>query len=140
MEPKFFTVEQANQLITFFESTLERVSLNRARYLKLQRELAILKLILECGASESNPDTKMRREKMSRFKMIENEIKRDLALIKEAGCVVKDIDRGMVDFYSIRDETFIFLCWKKGEDSIKYWHPFNETCSSRRPLLRSSST
>ena len=50
MNPKFFTVEEANALTGFLENALERIRRNRQRYLWLLEEIAILKLIVECGA------------------------------------------------------------------------------------------
>ncbi len=58
-------------------------------------------------------------------------------LIDEAhsfGCVIKDLDRGLIDFLSLRDGQEIYLCWYLGEERINYWHYLDTGFSGRQPL------
>ena len=137
--PKFFTVEEAEKLIGLLETTFERIRRNKQQYLWLQEEIAILKLIVECGADDRNSDAKTLSEKSKKFKSIAREIERDVATIEEAGCILRDVDKGLVDFFSIQSGTVVFLCWKKGEDSIKHWHSIHDGFAGRQLLLRSPS-
>ena len=41
-----------------------------------------------------------------------------LAELQGLGIVVRDVDRGLIDFPSIRDEREVYLCWELGEDEI----------------------
>ena len=50
------------------------------------------------------------------------------------GCVFKGFDAGLVDFYSLREDRLIFLCWRLGEDSIQHWHELDSGFSGRHPL------
>ena len=52
------------------------------------------------------------------------------------GCVVKDLDRGLVDFYSLAGDKLIFLCWHAGEPEVGHWHPIEGGFTSRQPLDR----
>jgi len=54
--------------------------------------------------------------------------------IHETGCVVKDLDEGLVDFPSMRDGHEVYLCWKLGEEHIGYWHGVDEGFAGRKPL------
>jgi hypothetical protein len=54
--------------------------------------------------------------------------------IHELGALVKDVDRGLVDFPALRDGEEVLLCWRVGEDEIGFWHPVDEGFSGRRPL------
>ena len=54
--------------------------------------------------------------------------------IHETGCVVKDLDEGLVDFPSLRDGQEVYLCWKLGEEHIGYWHGLSEGFAGRKPL------
>lgn len=139
MNPKFFTVEEADRIVGFLESAFERIRRNKQVYLWLQEDIAILKLIVECGADEKNPDAIVLGKKKKKFKIVARAIEKDIASIKETGCVLKDIDRGLIDFFSIQSGTVVYLCWKKGEDSVKYWHSIHEGHGGRQPLMRSSS-
>ncbi len=57
-----------------------------------------------------------------------------LEQLEEFGCLMKDLSIGLVDFYSIRDDKLIFLCWKLGEPRIKYWHTLESGVAGRQPL------
>jgi hypothetical protein len=148
MSHKFFTVEEANALIGFLESTLERIRRNKQRFLWLQEEISILKLIVECGANTRenkskdenvNPNADELIEKLRQFKAVEKEIEKGKAAITETGCIIRDEDQGMIDFFSIQNNTVVYLCWKKGEDSVRFWHSIHDDFESRQPLLRSPS-
>jgi hypothetical protein len=141
MNPKFFTVEEANALIGFLENSLERIRRNRQRYLWLLEEIAILKLIVECGADESNSDSVDLEEKTHELKAVEAEIEKARATVRDAGCILKDEEKGLVDFFSIQSNTVVYLSWKRGEDTVKFWRSIRDADSNvRRPLEGSPST
>jgi len=141
MNPKFFTVEEANSLIGFLENTLERIRRNRQRYLWLLEEVAILKLIVECGADEANRDSVELDEKSQEIKVVEAEIEKARGSVRDAGSVLKDEEKGMVDFFSIQNNTVVYLSWKKGEDSVRFWRSIRDADTNvRRPLEGSPST
>ncbi len=137
--PKFFTVEEAERLIGFIETTFERIKRNKQQFLWLQEEIAILKLIVQCGSDDKNADAVQLNEKTIKYKTVSREIEKDIATIEETGCILRDVDKALVDFFSIQTGTVVFLCWKKGEDSIKYWHSIHDGIAGRQLLLRSPS-
>ena len=47
---------------------------------------------------------------------------RCVAGIHEVGALVKDLDRGLVDFPAQRAGEEVLLCWHVGEADIEYWH------------------
>lgn len=47
---------------------------------------------------------------------------------------IKDLDRGLVDFPSLRDDREVFLCWEKSEDDLEYWHDLEAGYGGREPL------
>jgi hypothetical protein len=62
------------------------------------------------------------------------EVRRLLGALQEAGIVVRDIDRGLIDFPTIRDGEEVYLCWELGEDSIDWWHDVEDGYRGRQPL------
>ncbi len=140
MNPKFFTVEEANALIGFLENALERIRRNRQRYLWLLEEVAILKLIVECGADQENRDSVELDEKTTELKAVEAEIDKARGSVRDAGCILKDEEKGLVDFFSIQSNTVVYLSWKRGEDSVKFWRSIRDADTNmRRPLEGSPS-
>lgn len=62
------------------------------------------------------------------------EVRRLLGALQEAGIVVRDIDRGLIDFPAIREGEEVYLCWELGEDSIDWWHDVEDGYRGRQPL------
>jgi hypothetical protein len=54
--------------------------------------------------------------------------------IRSLGAQVKDIDTGLLDFPSLRDGEEILLCWRVGEEDIRYWHTLDGGFAGRQPL------
>jgi hypothetical protein len=48
--------------------------------------------------------------------------------------VLRDLDRGLLDFPSLRDGREVYLCWQDGEDAIRFWHEPEAGFAGRRPL------
>ena len=141
MNPKFFTVEEANALIGFLDSALKRIRRNKQRYLWLQEEVSILRVIADCGADETNEDAVELEQKIAELAAVESEVEKVKAAISETGCILKDEDKGMIDFFSIQNNTVVYLSWQRGEDSVRYWRSIRDADASvRRPLESSSST
>ncbi|HKT44630.1 MAG TPA: DUF2203 domain-containing protein [Gaiellaceae bacterium] len=54
--------------------------------------------------------------------------------IAEHGAEVKDLDEGLIDFPALHGGETVLLCWKLGEDEIRYWHSVEEGFAGRRPV------
>ena len=62
------------------------------------------------------------------------EVRRLLETIEQSGIVLRDIDRGLVDFPAVIDGREIYLCWELGEDEVGYWHDMDAGYGGREPL------
>lgn len=54
--------------------------------------------------------------------------------LQDLGVVVKDFDRGLVDFPSLRDGREVFLCWELDEEDIEFWHELDAGYAGRERL------
>ncbi len=61
-------------------------------------------------------------------------IRSALEKIEATGCVVKDLDVGLLDFPSLIDNEEVYLCWRVGEDRIRFYHRQDEGFAGRKPL------
>jgi hypothetical protein len=57
-----------------------------------------------------------------------------LTELREREIVLRDLDRGLVDFPSMRDGEEVYLCWQEGEEEIAYWHDPDAGFAGREPL------
>jgi hypothetical protein len=62
------------------------------------------------------------------------EVRRLLGTIEQAGIVLRDIDRGLVDFPALLDDREVYLCWELGEDEVAFWHDLETGFGGREPL------
>ena len=62
------------------------------------------------------------------------ELARVIDEIGNRGVQVKDIDEGLIDFPALRGGETVLLCWKLGEDEIRYWHRVEDGFAGRREL------
>jgi hypothetical protein len=62
------------------------------------------------------------------------EVRRLLEMIEQSGIVLRDIDRGLVDFPALIDGSEVLLCWELGEDEVAYWHDLDTGFDGREPL------
>jgi hypothetical protein len=54
--------------------------------------------------------------------------------VQETGCVLKDLDIGLVDFPTLLRGVEVYLCWKLGEPAIEYWHGVEEGFRGRKAI------
>jgi hypothetical protein len=54
--------------------------------------------------------------------------------LEAIGCVFKGFDAGLVDFYSLREDRPVFLCWRLGEERIGFWHQIEAGFTGRQPI------
>ena len=50
------------------------------------------------------------------------------------GIVLRDLDRGLIDFPALREEREIYLCWVDGEPDIAFWHELDAGFAGRQAL------
>ena len=77
--------------------------------------------------------TKLSKE----FHKLSYEFYKELERLEKTGCVLKDLEQGLVDFYCRFEGRDIFLCWKLGENNIKAWHEIDSGYIGRKPIINS---
>jgi len=132
MAVKVFTLEEANHHIPEIERALLDLQEDVREIVRLRDSASVLELL---GAADSrSPENKeWLLTQVQLDERIEGYNGR-LNGIQRLGCVLKDINHGVVDFYGWKDGRLIFLCWRMGEKSIGYWHEVDAGMSARRPV------
>jgi hypothetical protein len=57
-----------------------------------------------------------------------------LEALREREIVLRDLDKGLVDFPCLRDGREVYLCWEEGEYEIGFWHEPDAGFAGRQPL------
>jgi hypothetical protein len=47
---------------------------------------------------------------------------------------IQDLERGLIDFPSLRGSREVFLCWEEGEEDIEHWHELSTGFAGREKL------
>jgi len=137
MPPKLFTLDEANRLLPSLEPLVRRLS--ELQQMLRERQQVLEEFRAAVGRSGGGmpggrfADARIEAERLT------GEITEGIRLAEEWGCVVKDLDQGLVDFLSRRAGETVFLCWRLGETSIQYWHGLKEGFAGRKPLDQDSA-
>jgi hypothetical protein len=133
MAQRYFTADEANELLPEVRAVAEDLVEHRlaARAVAAKRA----QLVTRIAGNGGDFDPQEPRE-------LEEDFERETAAMAEAverlerlGVIVKDADRGLVDFPALRESgEEVLLCWQVGEDEIAYWHGLEEGFAGRKPL------
>ena len=121
---RHYTLEEANAAIEWVGETLERL---RAARQGLSDEEARDAL---AEAGPQNGGGSPGRVVSEAFM----ELRDALTRFQEAEIVLRDLDRGLVDFPSVREGREVYLCWLEGEAEIAHWHDLEAGFGGRQPL------
>jgi len=81
-----------------------------------------------------NPDVEALEEKEQELTALMGEMQGIQNRLTSAGCVPKSISEGLVDFFALKDDQLVFLCWKQGDEGIRAWHTLESGFAGRRPI------
>lgn len=130
------SLEEANALLPMVRKSLPSLRDIRSKILRIQAQIEIE----EMTGAGSNGNLTATAQKavtawMETFHAQTQVFERELAQLYTAGVQLKDLDKGLVDFYSRRNGETVLLCWKEGETEIQYWHTLQGGFQNRRPLV-----
>jgi hypothetical protein len=131
--PRFFTVEEANALVATLELEFARVARVRSDLAEVIEILGggdVAAAILQ-GENEAPPG---RETEAGRLRGLAAEITACIERLNDLGCLVKDLESGLVDFYALREGEVVFLCWQFGEPAVTHWHSLDGGFAGREPI------
>jgi len=130
---RYFTLHEAEALLPRLSELLERAVEAKRDAESRGSDLDQLALrITMAGGMEINPAAAA-EQRLLRDRAVET-AKQFVEEIQESGCVVKDLDTGLLDFPARLGEREVFLCWKLGEPRIDYWHDLDSGFAGRRSI------
>jgi hypothetical protein len=104
--PIFFTPKQANEFLPEVKETVER-------------SIAIKK---EADAIKEEAEMTDAMDRLGR----------EIQKLEDLGCVLKDLNIGLLDFPAVRLGKRVWLCWKLGEEKVAFWHDLHEGYAARK--------
>jgi hypothetical protein len=137
-EQRYFTLREAEETRLEVEPMLVEAMEGRRRATQIRLSLAGLggRIMLMGGLLVRYEEAVRKRAALDK---LNQDVQSALEQIQAFGCVVKDLDTGLLDFPSRIDDREVYLCWRLGEDRIRFYHGTDEGFAGRKPLdLRDS--
>lgn len=131
---RYFTLQEAESLIPAIRECLEAAISAKAMVGEIDGEMQDLSARINMlGGMEVDPG-RVVRKKLERVSLVRS-IEESIDEIQRSGCLVKDLDMGLLDFPALLDGVEVYLCWKLGEPKIEWWHSAHEGYSGRRKII-----
>ncbi len=132
-EPKLFTLTEAERLRSEIEPILVQAMESRRKLAPVAERLGELasRISMAGGMLVGYEEAAHLRIEHDHLAL---SVRTALEHIESTGCVVKDLDVGLLDFPSVIDDEEVYLCWRLGEDRIRFYHRQDEGFAGRKPL------
>jgi len=125
---KYFAPRDINHMIPQLEKVFEHIAMckGRAEALAAQPTPA---------AKEPSLQAMVQHQLLhSQVDFLMQAVQDDIHHIMMLGGTTKDVDAGLVDFPGQMHGEDVWLCWKRGETKVRYWHAIDEGFSERQAL------
>jgi hypothetical protein len=129
--PKYFTREGAERVLRDVEPLVREAIGLKTQFQEADEILkGIAREITMRGGMAVNreqmADTQRQRDSsVTRLQAV-------MESIQEQGCLVKDLDTGLLDFPTLYNDREVYLCWRLGEQRIEFWHGVDEGFRGRK--------
>ena len=126
---KMFTLSDANALLPTVRGIVGRI---REAHTRVTASGEEAKLAAEAGKTAGGGG--MRGGGASYVAALVR-LAENVGQLESLGVQLKDYERGLVDFPSLREGRVVLLCWQLGEgDQIEWWHDLEAGFAGRQPL------
>ena len=121
-----FTVDQANTILPKVKKRFDEILFCKNNVIDIQEELQNL--------SDSNCSFEKFITKKQELNHAVTSLYSMIQKLEDMGVMIKSVDEGLLDFPSLRYDEEIWLCWKFGENQVKFWHGKEEGFMGRKPI------
>jgi hypothetical protein len=132
-EPRIFTLTEAERTRREIEPVLIEAIEVRRKIAPLDDELGAIAARIQWMGGMLVAYEEAAKQRFERDRLAES-LRLALDAIQATGCVIKDLDVGLLDFPAVMDQQEVYLCWRLGEERIRFWHRRDEGFSGRKPL------
>jgi hypothetical protein len=132
-EPKIFTLTEAERTRREIEPVLIEAIEIRRKLAPLDEELGAISARIQWAGGVVVPYEHAARLRAERDRLAEL-LRSAVGRIQATGCLVKDLDVGLLDFPSRINNEEVYLCWRLGEERIRFWHRQDEGFAGRKPI------
>ena len=124
---KLFTIQEANALLPSVRTIVARIQQAHRRVAQYRDDAKEAAEAAEKGGGGISSGLA--------YAQALTELTTRISGLEALGVQLKDFERGLVDFPSLRDGRVVLLCWQMGEgDELEWWHDVDAGFAGRTPL------
>ncbi len=138
-KPKFFTVEEANKALPLVRAIVADIVRQFEVVNSHKQRLVALKNHRRGPQGSSDASAEETAQSQANLETEEAQLITYVEELTRLGIELKGPD-GLCDFPSRRDGRDVYLCWRLGEPSVRFWHEINAGFAGRQPLDLSPKT
>jgi len=132
-EPRIFTLTEAERARQELEPVLVQAMECRKKLAGLETDLTAVSARITMMGGVIVPYEKLATLR-AEHQQLAGTLKSALHRILETGCLIKDLEVGLLDFPALINNEQVYLCWRLGEDRIRFYHRQDEGFAGRKPL------
>ncbi|HVR86213.1 MAG TPA: DUF2203 domain-containing protein [Planctomycetota bacterium] len=135
MGPRIYTPREAAALVPKLTRAFDDIDEVRNRLKTIKGKVDVLEMIWgDEVQAETNPDHREHAHYMEEIEQAKKDFDAASRRFAEFEAVVKSIEQGLVDFYGVIDNRLVFLCWKRGEKTIEFYHHLEDGFPGRQAI------
>lgn len=124
---KLFTIQEANALLPSVRIILAKIQKAHRAVARFRDEAKKASEAAEHGGGGIEDGVA--------YAIVLTELTTEMTELEGLGVQLKDFERGLIDFPSLRDGRVVLLCWQMGEgDELEWWHDVDAGFAGRTPL------
>ncbi len=124
---KLFTIQEANALLPSVRVILANIQRAHRKLTQYREEARKAAEAAEQGGGGIAQGVA--------YATVLTELTAEMSELDTLGVQLKDFERGLIDFPSLRDGRVVLLCWQLGEgDELEWWHDVDAGFAGRTPL------
>jgi len=131
--PRRFSLTEAESLLPEIETILREAVSLKSQYQEAEQAIAAFaqRVAMQGGVVVDRASILQSRAQRDGLGV---RLKEAMERLEQYGCVVKDLDIGLVDFPTLFHGREVYLCWRMGETGIRYWHGVDEGFAGRKQI------
>jgi hypothetical protein len=130
-----FTLAEAQSLIPRVDRLLRQAIEMKGAYDEAEKQIqAFQERVMMMGGV--SVDRERAVEARTRRDGAAAQLRSSIEQVQDVGCLIKDLDIGLIDFPTLYRGNEVYLCWKLGEGGIEYWHGVEEGFRGRKKIDR----
>lgn len=138
---RFYDIDDANAAVPELEVILGTLAGQRADLVRIRDDVLAMRPDPGAGPASSAPEPTVAAVaadelRLARLRMqgLVDQMAAGVARIEAMGITLRDIPDGLIDFPALVNGRQVWLCWKRGEPEVGFWHDLGSGFSGRQPL------